>query len=1078
MTAGGGGIAPSAGSGARKTGPEAASPTQALEVFISYSRSDMAAADALVDSLEAAGFAVTIDRRDLNYGEQWQDELAQFIRAADTVVWLVSTTSVASHWCQWELGEVLRLGKRLLPVALEAVEPASLPGALGRIHMLPAEGRYRAEVHLPLLTAALHADHAWLKQGTALAMRAHQWRGHTADEAHAPAEPDTSALLTGRQLAEAERWRLRQPRAAPAPGTEVLELILASREAATRRQRLRRGLASGVAALGLTLAAFAWWQRSLAVEREQLALGNESRMLVGLAQRSLAEGDAVEAMLLALQALPDPDEARPRPYLPEAARMLATAALEQREEQQWFESGGLTMSVQPAADATRLLTISDDNRLRRYDLRRAEEPVAKPGTPGLVTSAVWSADGKRLLAISSGLAEPPRAYLWDLQGEREIAVLSGHSGSIEAAAFSLEGRWLATGSDDGVVQVHDAHTGELRARHEVPMQRQVSALAIDEHGNLAVGDSEGRIHAGPADGKTPLRPVEAHPARIGALHFVDGGRRLLSLGWDQRAQLWHAGTMLRDAGSPEAHLDIVLDAALHGPSGALLTGSQDDTAALWNLNRLTERPQLLRGHNGDVFAVDFQSDGTAALTASRDGTVRLWDVASQRPLAVLRGHAMLGGARFVDHGGMVVTWGGGTLRRWRTDPALRLTRHAQRANGVRHSPDGALVLSHGGDGALHLSPVGDGPRWKVAAHRGPVVAADFTPSGERIWSVGQDATARAWRTADGQPEGTPLQGLGRQLTQAALSPDMRRLLTADEATTTATLWSLEPPGRIADLEPPPGAPLFSAASRLAFSADGRRAATVAARDVPASGTDGVGSLVDDDIATLWDAESGRRLWVTPAAGAPIKHVALDADGSRLALALVDGRLRVFDTSKGELLAETRLEPSFERQWATLHFDSPGTRLLASHGQAAYLWQFGSQRPPLALRAERQTVGRAVLLPDGATVASGDHATVRLWNADTGAWLATLPGPVLGLRDFNVSRHGDRLAMAGSDGEVRQWRVFPNTRALIAHARASVPRCLDPPALARLSIKSASPAWCAAKEPADPGDQSNRGSSKP
>jgi len=1036
-------------------------------VFISYSRTDMAAADALVESLEAAGFAVTIDRRDLNYGEQWQAELAQFIRAADTVVWLVSTASVASHWCQWELGEVLRLGKRLLPVALEAVAPASLPGALGRLHMLPAEGRYRPEVHLPLLTAALHADHAWLKQGTALALRAYQWRGDAVNEAQPPAPPDTSALLVGRQLAEAERWRLRQPRTAPAPGTEVLELILASREAATRRQRLRRGLALGVAALGLALAAIAWWQRSLALEREQLALGNESRMLVGLAQRSLAEGDAVEAMLLALQALPDPDEARPRPYLPEAERMLANAAFEQREERVWFESGGLTTSVQPGATATRVLTLSDDNRLRRYDLLRAEEPASKPGTPGLVTAAVWSADGKRLLAISSDPTESPRAYLWDLDAEREIAVLSGHSGTIEAAAFSIGGHWLVTGGDDGVVQVHDARTGALRFRHEIPMQARVSALAVDEIGQLAVGDSEGRIHVGRVEGMTALRAVEAHAMQVAALHFVDDGRRLLSLGWDQRAQLWHAGAMLRDAGSPQAHLDIVLDTALHPASGALLTGSQDDTAALWNLGRLGERPPLLRGHTGDVFAVDFQTNGTAALTASRDGTVRLWDVASQRPLAVLRGHAMLAGARFVDHGGMVVTWGGGTVRRWRTDPAQLLTRHAQRANGVRHSPDGSLVISHSSDGALHLSPVAEGPRWKVEAHRGPVMAAEFSPAGERIWTVGQDATARAWRTADGQPEGPPLQGLGRQLTQAALSPDRRRLLTADEATTTATLWSLDPPGRIADLEPPSGALLFSAASGLAFSADSRRAATVATRQVRSADIEGGSSLVHDDIATLWDAESGRRLWVTPAAGAPIMRVALDADGGRLALALKDGRYRVYDTSRGELLAETRLEPSFEGQWPALHFDRLGRRLLASHGAAGYLWEFGSPHPPLALRAERQTVGRAELLPDEATVATGDQTTVRLWSAETGAWLATLPGPTLGLRDFSVSRQGDRLAMAGGDGEVRQRRVFPNGRALIAHARASVPRCLDPAARARLSIDTRMPAWCNGKETADP-----------
>jgi hypothetical protein len=87
-----------------------------LKLFISYSRRDMASADALVSALEGDGFEITIDRCDLPYGEEWQKELADFIRGSDTVLWLVSPDSVSSKWCNWELGEVGRLNKRLVPV--------------------------------------------------------------------------------------------------------------------------------------------------------------------------------------------------------------------------------------------------------------------------------------------------------------------------------------------------------------------------------------------------------------------------------------------------------------------------------------------------------------------------------------------------------------------------------------------------------------------------------------------------------------------------------------------------------------------------------------------------------------------------------------------------------------------------------------------------------------------------------------------------------------------------------------------------------------------------------------------------
>jgi hypothetical protein len=89
-----------------------------LKVFVSYSRHDRTIADAIVARLELSYFDVIIDRRDLPYGEEWQQELSDFIQACDTVIWLVSPDSIESHWCNWELGEVARTKKRLMPIRI------------------------------------------------------------------------------------------------------------------------------------------------------------------------------------------------------------------------------------------------------------------------------------------------------------------------------------------------------------------------------------------------------------------------------------------------------------------------------------------------------------------------------------------------------------------------------------------------------------------------------------------------------------------------------------------------------------------------------------------------------------------------------------------------------------------------------------------------------------------------------------------------------------------------------------------------------------------------------------------------
>jgi hypothetical protein len=242
--------------------------TDALKIFISYSRRDRSAADLLVAALESRGFAVMIDKRDLPFGEKWQEELAEFIRASDTVIWLVSTQSVASKWCHWELDEVLRRKKRLIPVMIGETPRDELPRQLGEIHILPSEGVFDASRDLDALSTTLEADREWLKEHTRLADRAREWVGRSNSKA---------LLLRGAALKAAEAWKDRRPAKAPAPSEEILDLILMSRRAGTRRQRALIGVSLAIA-LGAIAAAGLIYLQALETDRQrQVAQANEVR---------------------------------------------------------------------------------------------------------------------------------------------------------------------------------------------------------------------------------------------------------------------------------------------------------------------------------------------------------------------------------------------------------------------------------------------------------------------------------------------------------------------------------------------------------------------------------------------------------------------------------------------------------------------------------------------------------------------------------------------------------------------------------------------------------------------------------
>src|SRR5262245_1501265 len=102
------------------------------KVFVSYSRTDSAFAEKVVSGLGLCGFRAYLDKYDIAPAESWEDRLGGLIRGADTVVYVLSPSSVASKHCVWEVAETVRLSKRLLPIVRQDVPHDEVPKLLGK----------------------------------------------------------------------------------------------------------------------------------------------------------------------------------------------------------------------------------------------------------------------------------------------------------------------------------------------------------------------------------------------------------------------------------------------------------------------------------------------------------------------------------------------------------------------------------------------------------------------------------------------------------------------------------------------------------------------------------------------------------------------------------------------------------------------------------------------------------------------------------------------------------------------------------------------------------------------------------
>jgi tetratricopeptide (TPR) repeat protein len=206
-----------------------------------------------------------------------------------------------------------------------------------------------------------------------------------------------------------------------------------------------------------------------------------------------------------------------------------------------------------------------------------------------------------------------------------------HVKAVRAVAFSGDGRWLATGSDDKTAQIWLAMTGApgTRVRHSGWLH-WVSAVAFSPDGRwLATGshDTTARIWDS-TSGKELLKVTHTN-AVVTAVAFSPDSRWLATGSYDKTARIWDStsGKELLKV----THNSLMVNAVAFSPdSRRLATGSNDKTARIWDST--TGKELLKVTHDDVVYAVTFSPDGRWLATGSHDKTARIWSSTSGKEL--------------------------------------------------------------------------------------------------------------------------------------------------------------------------------------------------------------------------------------------------------------------------------------------------------------------------------------------------------------------------------------------------------------------------------------------------------------
>jgi WD40 repeat protein/tRNA A-37 threonylcarbamoyl transferase component Bud32 len=392
-------------------------------------------------------------------------------------------------------------------------------------------------------------------------------------------------------------------------------------------------------------------------------------------------------------------------------------------------------------DGLWMATSSLDRTIKVWDAATGEFLRTLGGHAGIISGLAFSRDGRRLF---SGGAEDKIIKVWDPLTGREVLNLRGpalfchclapstdgrlaagsadgtvqiwdatplkgdegrvvltreHDEEVWSVAYSGDGRYLASGTWRGAVQLWDARTdawlrtlrgpqdtrvaqgvafspdGERLAATAVSPNRiavvKVWATAtgredLDEIREPTSGrfwvtfDPTGRylIREGPGyavqvrDGKSGkvVGIVGRHERAIWGSAFSPDGRRLATASNDYTVRVWawdpaHLGPQPEPEPKPELKLDVRVrgfgNRVVFSPDGRnLATGGEGHTVTVWDAKDGKPR-EILRGHTGDVWALAFSPDGRWLASAGEDTTVRIWDAKSWQLQHTFRGHTKL-----------------------------------------------------------------------------------------------------------------------------------------------------------------------------------------------------------------------------------------------------------------------------------------------------------------------------------------------------------------------------------------------------------------------------------------------------